>query len=534
MQERERILELVKKGILSTEEALVLLENIATEKDEKLVKKEATNLIKSGGKLDNKINESDKQEHSRFEDLFESDLDVDEQDVVETLRANEERDKEQLEKILAELAEEANQTSVELDELNADIQELLKDIREQEEAIMVLNTMEDLETLTPEKSAERDQLEKDLSYLIETLEQLEAEKEIRSEALKNIKREQKVNMKEEWKSKFDIPEDWKEQANDTMNQVSDKMGEASSQFGEFLKKTIETVTKSVNDNVDWKDINIKVPGVASQSFTHEFVYPENQATIIDVKVANGKIKFKTWDNEDVKVEADIKFYGKINSDSLFEAFLERSDIDVTDEKISFQIPNKRLKVDLTFYLPNRMYDHISIKMLNGDILLEHLDVGDVFLKSTNGEITVTDITASMLEVEGVNGDIEVRDSHIIDFLAETVNGDVSSKANIQTIKVGLINGDIRLTSSHKEIQKIQSSVVNGAIKVALPESKGIEGYCKTNFGSIKNRLTNSDIIREKKDRTSQSLEFSREAEDELVKLNLTTTTGSIYLKDTEN
>lgn len=35
MKERERILDLVKKGILSTEEGLDLLESMATEKDEK-------------------------------------------------------------------------------------------------------------------------------------------------------------------------------------------------------------------------------------------------------------------------------------------------------------------------------------------------------------------------------------------------------------------------------------------------------------------------------------------------------------------
>ena len=41
MKERERILDLVKKGILSTEEGLDLLESMATEKDEKQIKKEA-------------------------------------------------------------------------------------------------------------------------------------------------------------------------------------------------------------------------------------------------------------------------------------------------------------------------------------------------------------------------------------------------------------------------------------------------------------------------------------------------------------
>ena len=41
MNERERILDLVKKGVLSPEEALDLLEEIAKEKDETQIKKAA-------------------------------------------------------------------------------------------------------------------------------------------------------------------------------------------------------------------------------------------------------------------------------------------------------------------------------------------------------------------------------------------------------------------------------------------------------------------------------------------------------------
>lgn len=39
MNERERILDLVKKGVLSTEEALDLLEGMAKAKDEKQINK---------------------------------------------------------------------------------------------------------------------------------------------------------------------------------------------------------------------------------------------------------------------------------------------------------------------------------------------------------------------------------------------------------------------------------------------------------------------------------------------------------------
>ena len=532
MQERDRVLELVKKGVLSTEEALVLLENMATEKDEKLVNKEASQVKRN---VSFETTESEKQEHESVEDLIKDDEDFGTEDFFKKLKENETKDQERLEEILANLTEGINEVSAALDEVIVEVSGLDQDIQEKNEAITVLNTMEDLDGLTEDKAAEREQLEKDLAYLVETKAQLEVEKEELKEQLKEFKKEQKETVKEEWKTKFDIPEDWKEQVNDTFTQAGEKVGEAGTQFGNFIKKTIDLVTNSVNDNVDWKDINIKVPGVASQTFSHEFVYPENEATLIDVKVANGKVKFKTWDEKDVKVEAEIKFYGKLNSESPFEAFLERADIDVNDEKISFQIPNKRMKVDLVFYLPNRHYDHVSVKMLNGDIKLKNLALGDIFLKSTNGSMTIENVSASMLEVEGVNGEVDVKDSQIIDFLGETVNGNVRTKADIKSTKVSLINGDIRITTpKESNPTKIEASAVNGTIKLAVPDSIGIDGTCKTNFGSVKNRFSNIEMIREKRDKTNQSQEFRRVENDQVVVINISTTTGSILLKDTDN
>lgn len=158
-----------------------------------------------------------------------------------------------------------------------------------------------------------------------------------------------------------------------------------------------------------------------------------------------------------------------------------------------------MKVDLVFYLPKRNYDHMSVKMLNGDIKLTDLNLGDIFLKTTNGEMTVDGVTASMLETEGVNGEIEVKNSEIIDFLGETVNGNVRLKANIKSTKVSLINGEIRVTAPQGSTpKKIDASAVNGTIKLAIPKETGIEGACKTNFGSIKNRFSDVEMIREKK------------------------------------
>ncbi|MGY3750492.1 daptomycin-sensing surface protein LiaX [Vagococcus acidifermentans] len=534
MRERERILELVKQGILSTEEALVLLENIATEKDESLVDLEAEK-VKKPSTLDEKQEHSstiDKIEQTSHED-FKKELEEDERRAFEKFEENEARDKERLEQILEELATKANQASAQLDELNVTIQKVKTDIRDTEEQIMVLDTMEDLETLSEEKEQEREALTERMSDLQSNLSELESEKAILEDQLKDIRKQQKESAKDEWMYKFEIPEDWKETANETFSQVGEKMSEAGNQLGSFLKKTIDAVTTTVNDNVDWKDVNIKVPGVASQSFSHEFVYPDNSATIVDIKVANGEVKLKQWDRPDVKVEAAIKLYGKMDAATPFEAFLERSDLDVTDEKISFQIPNKRVKADLVFYLPARVYDHVSIKLLNGAVKITEFDVKDIFTKSTNGDMTFDKLSATMLEVEGVNGTVKVKDSHVIDLLGESVNGEFVIQSDVENMSISLINGDIKVTAHKANLAKLNATTVNGQIKVALPADASFDVTAKTNLGSVKNRFSHAETVKEKKSRNSHMIQMRRSAGEQTAYLILNTTTGNVYLKDTD-
>lgn len=532
MKERERVLELVKKGILTSEEALILLENMATEKDEKQIEKAAekvdTQNIGTTNKEDQVADLMDALEKGEAEGPTVDSFEENTQDSAE-------KDRENLERILDELATKANRASAELDEVNAEIAGIKEEIKEVAEEIGTLDTKEELDALTEDEQVQRKDLHVLLAQLEEKLATQSTEKTGLEEELKNIRKEQWKGQWNDTKEKVSsqFSEEWKDQATDTFNQVGGKVAEVGGQVGEFLKKTFNSFSDTMNDNVEWKDIKMKVPGVATTKFEHEFNYPNPQASLIDVKVANGTVVFKTWDQEDVKVEAKIKLYGKMAGDSPMEAFLERSDIDVDDETISFQVPNKRVKADLTFYLPKRTYDHVSVKLLNGNVLVEELTAKDVYTKSTNGTITFKKIDATMLEIEGVNGEIKVLEGTILDNIIETVNGDVSISAAPESLSVSLINGDIRITAKEKTLRRVEASSANGNIKLALPNNLGVEGQVKTNLGSINSRLTDIEVVREKKDRGNQQLHFRRVLEESMAQINASTTTGSIFLKDTD-
>lgn len=507
MNDKERILDLVKKGVISSDEALILLESLAKEKDEKQLQKIAEKV------------ETKKEEKS-----------------AEELKA----EKEAAEKAAAEKAAEraeqekkAAQLDAESDELREKLRELAQTIQAKEEQLQVYETMEELGTLTPSKEKERDALAKELKGVQEEYEKTDAEKIAIDLELKALQRKLHQDLRSKIEEKFDMPDDWKEQTQDAFNQFGKQMGQAGSQLGSLFKKTVKDITKTVNENVDWKDVNLKVPGIATTKFDHTFCYPETKATLIDVKLANGSLKFLPSETEELKVEAAIKLYGKMDAATPMEAFLERSQIDVDDETISFQIPNKRVKADLIFYLPRRTYDHVSLKVLNGSIELDSLDVRDIYIKATNGDVLIQGTSGTMLELNAVNGKMTVNKGSWKDLWLEGMNGLVTAKTNVEALKATLINGEIRLTLPAENTRQIDATTMNGNVKIALAKALGVEGQASTNLGSIYSRLANIEVIREKRGRSERSLDFRRVGEDAYVQLKANTKTGNVYLKDAE-
>ena len=514
MNERERVLDLVKKGVLSTEEALDLLEGLAKEKGEKHIQKANEEVIA--------------EKKDAVDRLLE---DPEDKDFAQDIQDQEAEDKKTLDSLLDDLATEANRTSVELDEVNVELAGVASQLAEAQSKLMELNTKEELDILSDEELAERKELEAELKALELSQEDLEAEKETLESHLKGVKKDQWSQMKDDFRSKFN--DEWKDQASDALNQAGEKMAEAGSQIGKLLKQTFSTVSQTLNDNVEWKDINMRVPGVANTKFDHTFEFDASEATILDVKVANGNVEFDVWEEDHVKVDAKITLYGKMDGATPLDAFNARSRMEVDDDHILFHVPNKRVRADLTFCLPAQVYDHVALKLLNGNVVVKKLEAKDVYTQSTNGNMDFKEIDATMLEINGVNGNITVASGDVRDTIIENVNGNITVKTTPQTIGASLVNGDIRLTFAGTNLKKVDASSVNGTVKAAFAPTLGLEGTAKTSLGKINSRMSDYEVIREKKAKMNQLLQFRRVAEDSWAQIELATTTGNILIKDTD-
>ena len=504
MNERDRILALVREGIITTEEALVLLENLA--------KREGKDAVKFNQQQD-------------FTDTPDTAPEYTEQTDQDQASDQEREDRKKLEKILDELASEISYFSSQIDAKGEALQSLKKQINDKAEKRQELATADELGDLTGEQEITLMRLDEELEGLRVQAAALEAEKVEMEQKMRSLKKEHVENSVKSFGEKLGNKEEWK----DSATNFTDRLTKAGAQLSKFLTDTVQTVV----ENVDWKDtdFNIKIPGLITSKFQHEFTFDQNTATILDFQLANGNVTLQSWDNETISVAADVKIYGKTDEATAKEAFDARSTLVMDEDKFTFRVPNKRVKCDIVVSLPKREYDYVAIKMLNGNATLKNIEGKDFYIKSTNGNMVISGLKAIMLETDGVNGNLDVSESTIVDVLAKTINGSLTIKSDVISATVSVVNGDVKLSYPGTNAKQIQASSVNGSVKLSLPAAKSAEVKASSSLGKILNRMENIEIIRQKNEHTNKYLEFRRMDEESPVMVELKTTTGNIFLKN---
>lgn len=146
MNERQRILDLVNQGVLTSSEALILLENLA-KNDQNTTKMSA----------EPEVPDVDDNEQ-------ESAPETDQRAIVE---------------------ERARELTIALSGVNRQLQDLKQKIQADQEQVTVLDTMEDLDSLTSEKAAERQALKTAVLQNQAQIDDLEEQRQTLTEELKS-------------------------------------------------------------------------------------------------------------------------------------------------------------------------------------------------------------------------------------------------------------------------------------------------------------------------------------------------------------
>ena len=564
MNERERIIDLMKKGILSTEEGLDLLENTISKEGKKVEAEEFT---------DEKDSSEGKEKVSTEAETETNEAEAELEALVKEINACSVK--------LDTLNEKISEVDADLDEKNTALNQLTKDsqadISERKEAVaeeirLVQKELELIKQLDEVDNTEEilslrskiDRLSKELEQvetqeqdfkddrriteLSNEIEQLKEKKAAfsreREECVKQLNRskvKQWTLKAKQATSSFELPEDWKKEASEELSKAGKRIEEASKEMSSLFKKTvsqasdkdvkqtIRTSFDNVLENFDWKNVNLKFPALASKEYSKDWTFEDSTATIIDIKVANGKITIEKGETETIALSAKGKLYGRMDEPTPEASFDARSTITADEDKLVVHVPNKRVYADLTLTLPERTYDYLSINTLNGKVQINELDVKDVFAKSTNGSIVFDKLSGTMLEAKGSNGSVTIRNGQLKDLLASTVNGSLSYEGSLDSGDLSTTNGEVKITLKNDSIARLKAATVNGSVKLAIPATVTLEGRARTTFGKIKSRLTDTEVS----DQSDHEKRIKRIAEGATFDFDISTTTGNVLMKDTD-
>ena len=486
MTEKDRILELVKKGVISSGEAIELLEQIGQKKA-------------SNEPVEEYIEEIPAKNADYYEKV----------------------DKKRLNTILGDLANAVTSMTRETNEVDRRITNLEKSIAEKQERLTELQTLASIDQLTVDDEMELQRITEVLDSLIDQLESLEIQKQ---QATEEKIRQKKAELNDKYKQvKEKVKEtNWEEKAGQSVGVLTNAV--------ESLTNKVSKVVKEAGDSVEWQDKKVRVPKIASVLFEHTITSEPTAATIIDVKVANGEIVLNTWDEDYVKIIGKYKIYGNRPSNiTPLEMLQERSTIEINDEKVIYHVPNKRVSCDVEILVPKNHYDYVKAETLNANLAVSNMTGKDYYTKIKNGNLSLHEVSGSMLEIDLMNGDIAIDGGGFRDIFAKTINGDISIDSDVISYDVTTVNGDIDLAVETIECKKINANTTNGDIGIDLIDELSIEAMLKTSFGEVEYDKEIFETIMLQKELVAKVVQIKSMKETVPVTINAVTISGDIEI-----
>lgn len=282
-----------------------------------------------------------------------------------------------------------------------------------------------------------------------------------------------------------------------------------------------------------KDFDFDLNFGQSVDISHIFHQGDVDVKNIDIDVANGNVKLAVWEQPDVRIECQAKVYRVENQDQARQNFLRDVIFQVDQQKLRFATQQKWMKVEAILYVPKTQYDRIRIRMFNGSVTGEEMNVEDLRVKTANGKIALDRVNGKKAEVETANGKIKVAGSQFNEIETETINGAIQLDGEFKKVEMQSFNGNISLNLRGNHSELIQAKATTGGIDLFIPEGTPINGELKTNLGGFNVNFVGVQVLEEKSEMVQKSLRFqSVNPPEKMMKIYADTKTGSITINKT--
>ncbi|SOC35018.1 DUF4097 family beta strand repeat-containing protein [Ureibacillus acetophenoni] len=317
------------------------------------------------------------------------------------------------------------------------------------------------------------------------------------------------------------------ESNKKMNEFINDLKQDLSQFSSKMMDLVNTTFTKV------KDFDFEFPFGEKVEFNNTYEYKGEEIKGIEIDIPTGKIDVVRSEGDQVIVEAKVKTALVNDDEAKTKEDFEQQFIQLKDGKLDITTPSKMSQVTLRLALPEKHYDLINFRLLNGGVTVSQLDTKLLKIKSYNGAVKLDHSTFETATINGGNGAIELRNVKGDDLEAETVNGRIYINGQLQEVEAESVNGAVAVTTTSETARKIKASTVAGAVELYIPRNVSIEGQVSTNFG--KSDIGLSDVTQSSVEDQflSKTTSFSKIVEDATtLKIVGESRTGSIIVRYT--
>lgn len=491
MNEKERILDLVKKGVISSQEAISLLEELGKNQGES-----------------SKVSEQEKKDATTYQ----------------------KEDEKRFDTVLDSIASVVTNFSSEFDEEFETLNQVTQQVKQKEERIEELHTAKALDKLTVEQEMELQRLTEELEILRSQQRSLEEEKKTAQDEMKRLKKEEFDEKLKKAKQKIEET-DWQQTTSDSLSQLGGIIGRFAGQFSKAVAETARNVSVTIKDHPSFSTMS---PFFYQTSHSYAFEEEFGEIGIIEIKVANGDIKMKTAPQSTVTIEGEFRLNEEFETQEEIENYInERMNVSLENDTFKFFIPSKKVYADVTFVFPEKEYDYVSVKGLNSGIRMKDFTGKDFYAESQNGEVSVKNVSGTMLELTSKNGTIKQLDGQFKDSILDGTNGNIIFDAEAESATLKTVNGSIKVKKVSPNTKQVMAKTVNGSVQLDVPESLEVEAALSTSLGKLHYDDAQYEVIKHEKTVTSHSVVLRRQKEVVPVRITGKTTTGSVTLNSVQ-
>ncbi|WP_062109184.1 DUF4097 family beta strand repeat-containing protein [Bacillus niameyensis] len=273
----------------------------------------------------------------------------------------------------------------------------------------------------------------------------------------------------------------------------------------------------------------------SVEIPHTFQQSASEAEKIDIDIANGPVKIKSWDQPEIRVECNAKVYRTDDREEARNYFLDHTVFNYENGLLVFGTQSKWMKVETILYIPKKTYNKISIRAFNGGVKGEQVHSDTLVVKTTNGKVELSNIQGESLDIDTVNGQIKLVDSTIEKVEAETVNGSIQVTGGYDDVELQSLNGNIDCKLLKLVPRNLGAKTITGNIDLTIPKDAGVDGEVRSNIGNYRLQLNDINIMHEKQEIIQKQVKFKRAGVNEsILQLVADTKTGSVHVSETES